>query len=257
MSIATVTRPSSGKKHTEHRIDVEGTSVRYIEGGTKNSGPPLVLLHGFQSGADIWYPHTFPALTARRHVLALDLPGFAYSGTLRNYSPDSYAHFLHAFLDTLHYEKVDLLGHSMGGQVAVATAASRPERIRKLVLVSSAGLPRSESPVTALAIITDRSTFHVRLYPTVLRLATRVRAGRACIKMVREDSVYGLLSDLTMPTLVVWGSRDRLVPLEHATIFARAIPHARLAIMRGCGHLPFYQNPGQFERLVLGFLDSE
>jgi pimeloyl-ACP methyl ester carboxylesterase len=76
------------------------------------------------------------------------------------------------------------------------------------------------------------------------------------MNMVRNDSVYGLLSDLPMPTLVVWGSRDRLVPLEHATIFARAIPHARLAIMRGCGHMPFYQKPRQFERLVLGFLNN-
>jgi len=257
MATGTQKAPRFGKAHIEHRIDVEGISVRYIEGGTTNPGPPLVLLHGFQAGADIWYPHTFPALAAKRHVLALDLPGFAYSGTLGTYTTESYAHFLRAFLDTIGFDQIDLLGHSMGGQLAVATAAAAPDRIHKLVLVSSAGLPRSESPIAALAIFADRSTFHLRLYPTVVRLATRVRAGRACMKMIREDSVYGLLSDLTMPTLVVWGSRDRLVPLEHATIFARAIPNARLAIMRGCGHLPFYQNPSQFERLVLSFLDSQ
>jgi pimeloyl-ACP methyl ester carboxylesterase len=258
MSIATAAKPRSRSKraHIERRIDVDGISIRYIEAGIDNPEPPIVLLHGFQAGADIWYPHAFPALSARRHVVALDLPGFAYSGKLDSYSTEAYANFLHSFLDTLGYDQVDLVGHSMGGQIAVATAAAYLERVRRLVLVSSAGLPRTESPIAALALLTDRSTFHLRLYPTVIRLATRVRAGRACMNMVRTDSVYGLLSDLPMPTLVVWGSRDRLVPLEHATIFARAIPHARLAIMRGCGHMPFYQKPRQFERLVLSFLNN-
>ena len=72
--------------------------------------------------------------------------------------------------------------------------------------------------------------------------------------MLRDDSVFGLLSDLTMPTLIIWGSRDRIIPLEHATILARVIPNARLYIMRGSGHMPFYQKHRQFEKLVLHFL---
>jgi pimeloyl-ACP methyl ester carboxylesterase len=72
--------------------------------------------------------------------------------------------------------------------------------------------------------------------------------------MLHEESVYGLLEDLSMPTLVVWGSRDRVVPLEHATILARSIPNARLYIIRGCGHMPFYQKHRQFERAIMHFL---
>jgi pimeloyl-ACP methyl ester carboxylesterase len=247
--------PRMLKSHIERHVEVEGTSVRYIEGGIWNPGPPLVLLHGFQSGADIWYPHTFPALAAERHVLALDLPGFAYSGALDTYSAESYARFVHAFLDKVGRGQADLLGHSMGGLIAIAAAAQHPDRVRRLVLVASAGLPRTSmrGPIPPLMFL-DRSAYHFRLYPTLARLSLRVRAGRACLRMLRDDSVFGLLSDLTMPTLIIWGSRDRIIPLEHATILARVIPNARLYIMRGSGHMPFYQKHRQFEKLVLHFL---
>jgi pimeloyl-ACP methyl ester carboxylesterase len=257
MSAAATTEspPRMRKSHIERHAEVEGTAVRYIEGGIWNPGPPLVLLHGFQSGADIWYPHTFPALAAERHVLALDLPGFAYSGALNDYSAESYAGFLHAFLDKVGSGQVDLLGHSMGGLIAIAAAAQHPDRVRRLVLVASAGLPRVSvrGPIPPLMFL-DRSAYHFRLYPTLARLTLRVRAGRACLRMLRDDSVFGLLSDLTMPTLIIWGSRDRILPLEHATILARTIPNARLYIMRGSGHMPFYQKHQQFEKLVLHFL---
>jgi len=231
--------------------------VRYIEGGLWNPGPPLILIHGFMVGADIWYPHTFPALAAHRHVIALDLPGFGKSGKLDDYSPGSYARFIYDMLDALGYDRVDLLGHSMGGQIAIAAAASRPELVRRLVLVASAGLPTTGSAFfTPLTAAVDRGAYHFRLYPTFVRLASKARAVVPCWEMLRDDSVYGMLSDLTMPTLIIWGSRDRVAPLEHATILARTIPQARLYIMRGSGHVPFYQKHTQFEKLVLDFLSK-
>jgi pimeloyl-ACP methyl ester carboxylesterase len=244
------------RSHIERRVEVGGVSVRYIESGVSNPGPPLILIHGFQSGADLWYPHTFSALATERHVIALDLPGFAYSDRLASYSTDAYGTFMNAFLDTLGYSEIDLLGHSMGGQIAIATAAARPERVRRLILVASAGLTRPDSLLASLAMLVDRGAFHFRLYPALARLMLRAAARRDCIKMLKEDTVYGLLSDLNMPTLIVWGSRDRVVPLEHATIFARAIPNARLYIMRGCGHMPHYQKHAQFEKAVLHFLSQ-
>jgi len=243
------------KSHIEKRVQVDGTWVRYIEGGIWSPGPPLVLLHGVMGGADIWYPHTFPALAEKRHVIALDLPGFGKSGKFADSSTAGYAHFMHALLDSVGFDRVDLLGHSMGGQIAIAAASSRPERVRRLVLVASSGLPRTGSRLaTPLALAMDRSAYHFRLYPTYIILSLRARAGRDSLRIIHDESVHGMLGDLTMPTLIVWGSRDRVVPLEHATIFARAIPNARLYIMGGCGHVPFYQKHIQFEKLVLNFL---
>jgi 4,5:9,10-diseco-3-hydroxy-5,9,17-trioxoandrosta-1(10),2-diene-4-oate hydrolase len=249
--------PRMKKSHIEKYAQVGGTPVRYIEGGLWNPGPPLILIHGYMAGADIWYPHTFPALAAHRHVIALDLPGFGKSGKLAEYSTSSYAHFVHEMLDMLGYDRVDLLGHSMGGQIAIAAAAMRPERVPRLVLVASTGLPATGSGIfTSVAALVDRGAYHFRLYPTMARLAFTARASNACIKMIQDDSIFGMLTDLTMPTLIIWGARDRITPLEQATILARTIPHARLYIMGGCGHVPFYQKHTQFEKLVLRFLSS-
>jgi pimeloyl-ACP methyl ester carboxylesterase len=254
----TMTRASTKRPHSEHIVDVGGVKVRYIEAGEANPGAPVVLLHGFQAGADLWYPFTFPALSGRYHVYALDLPGFGESGDLAEYSKESYGQFLHAFLGRLGLDKVQLVGHSMGGIVAIAASAERPERVDRLVLIDSAGLPRSGPHWTApVVMLADRSTFHAKLYPTLLRLASQSRAMKQCLRMIREDSVYPLLSKLAMPTLVIWGSRDRVIPLEHATLFARNIAHARLTIIRGSGHMPFYQKPAPFNNLMFGFLKNE
>lgn len=113
----------------EHYVEVRGTRVRYLEAGSTNPGPPLVMLHGFRAGADYWFPHTLPALAEERHVIALDLPGYGYSGGLAEYDLSSYATFMIAFLDALGLQSVNLLGHSMGAQVAIATAAKQPERV--------------------------------------------------------------------------------------------------------------------------------
>jgi pimeloyl-ACP methyl ester carboxylesterase len=257
-AIATVEHPNLRATHAEHRVEVDGVSVRYIEAGEHNPSPPVVLLHGFQAGADLWYPHTFPAIAERFHVFALDLPGFGGSGELPECGLAAYGRFMAAFLDRLGLDRIQLVGHSMGGQVAVGTAAHCPGRVQRLVLICSAGLPRTSMGWAApLSILADRSTFDVALYPRIIRLMLQSRALRPCLKMINEESVYPMLHKLAMPTLIVWGSRDRVVPLEHATIFARNIPHARLAIMRGCGHRPFYQKPALFNKILFGFLKPE
>ncbi|MEO8287152.1 MAG: alpha/beta fold hydrolase [Chloroflexota bacterium] len=260
MGAATTTEspPDRQISHVEQSIEVDGIHVRYLEGGQGKPGSTILLLHAFQGGADLWFPYTFPALAPEHHVIALDLPGFGNSGRLPAYTTNTYANFIQAFLDALGLDKVDLVGHSMGGQIAVAVAAASPERINRLVLIASAGLPRSGPQWLAnMVMMADRSAYHARLYPTVIRLALRTRNRRQGLVMLREDSIHSLLSDITAPTLVIWGARDRVVPLEHATLFARAIPQARLSIMRGSGHMPFYQKPAQFNRLILGFLRNK
>lgn len=254
---ATIRRTGRSQAHAERRIDVDGVSVRYLEAGQEHLGLPVVLIHGFQMGADLWYPHTLPAIAERYHVYALDLPGFGGSGQLREYGLEAYARFMSGFLGRLGLDSIQLVGHSMGGQVAVALAAREPDRVERLVLVCSAGLPRSGPGWTApVVMLADRSTFDVALYPRIVKLMLQSRANGPCLKMIHQESVYPLLHKLTMPTLVVWGSRDRVVPLEHATLFARNIPNARLTIMRGCGHRPFYQKPALFNKILFGFLNA-
>ena len=105
-------------------------------------------------------------------------------------------------------------------------------------------------------MLTDASLRHVRLYPMIMRLGVKATAGREGLYMVQREHVSRILKSLTMPVLVVWGSRDRVVPLEHGALLSRYIPHARLAVIRGAGHMPFYQKPEEFNRIVLAFLRS-
>lgn len=257
-SVATLTRQATAPQSTERlvrRIKVGDIEVRYIEAGIEHDGPPLLMLHGYQAGADYWFPRGIPGLATEHHIIAPDLPGFAYSGILPEYSVAAYAAFVHRFLDTLDLEKVNVLGHSMGGQVAIGATALDPSRVGKLVLVDAAGLPRPmprwQEPVRML---TDRSMLHVGLYAVMVRLGIKARAKREAMLMLQADHVSHLLDLITVPTLVVWGSRDRITPLEHGALLAKHIPNARLAVIRGAGHLPFYQKPRQFSRIVLAFL---
>ena len=257
-STSTLVHQSAKQRRASRReryIEAGGTRVRFIEAGTHHPGPPLVLIHGYRAGADYWYPHPLPALSEQWHIIAPDLPGFGYSGRLPEYSLSTYASFLGAFLDALNLERVNLLGHSMGAQVAIAAAARQPERVSKLVLVDSAGLPRLEPRwQVPLMMLGDSSARHVKLLPMMLRLGSRAVAGREGLRMLQEEHVSNMLKALTMPTLIVWGSRDRVIPLEHGALLARYIPEARLAVIRNAGHMPFYQKPQEFNQLVLGFL---
>ncbi len=232
--------------------------MRYLEAGEKHAAPPLLMLHGLMQGADIFLPHPLPELAADFHVIAPDLPGFGYSGRMSEYGAEPYAHLLFAFMEALGHSRFDLMGHSVGAQIALTMAAMHPERVAHLLLVDSAGLPQAGpawlNPVKMLA---DASMRHYKLYPKLFRLARRSTAMREALDMVKHEHVTDQLKHIAAPTLVVWGSRDRVAPLEHGAFLAKHIPNARLAIIRGSGHMPFYQNPEQFVRLARGFLKRE
>ncbi len=258
-NISTSARPPANlvrKHNTDRYVDVGGTTVRYIELGREHGGVPLLMLHGYNGSAEYWYPYTLPGLAAERCVIALDLPGNGWSGRLPEHSLEAYADFIPRFLNALGIEQVDLLGHSMGGQVAIATVTAQPDRFRRLILVDSAGLPElvKEHWLAPFKMLTDASLRHVGLYPSLVRIGMRARSGREGLAILRSKSIRRHLQSMNVPTLVIWGSRDRVVPLEHGAFMAEHIPGARLAIIRGAGHMPFYQKPEQFNRLVLSFL---
>lgn len=248
---------SQGVAVADRRIDVGGIILRYLEAGDEQSEMPLLMLHGFQAGADLWLPSTLPALASEHHVIAPDTPGFGYSGRLRTHNLESYSHFFELAIQALGYSQVNVLGHSLGGQIAIALAARAPQRINRLVLVDSAGLPQAgpqwQAPVRML---TDASARHLRLYPLMMRLAMRASAMREGLLMLQEQHVESQLKHISAPTLIIWGSRDRVAPLEHGAFMAKHIPNARLAIIRGAGHMPFYQKPEQFNSLALKFLSA-
>ena len=249
--------PRSRARHDRY-ARVDGVRVRYVEAGAEHGGVPLVIVHGYNGSCDYWYPQTVLGLAERRHVIAVDLPGNGLSGKLEAHNMETLSHFIVRFVETLGYERADLMGHSMGGFLAVAAANARPERVRSLVLVDSAGLPDLVKrlwlvPIVALA---DSSMRQWRFYPTFIKIGLRARTARECLRMVSRVSMREMLAKLDLPVFVLWGEKDRVVPVEHGYYMAEHIAGAKLAVVAGVGHMPFYEKPAECNRLILDFIEG-
>jgi pimeloyl-ACP methyl ester carboxylesterase len=238
--------------------------------------PPLVLLHGLAGSWQLWRA-VLPALSARFRVVAVDLPGFGRSPAPPGgvYDLAIVAARLERALDALDVGVHALVGHSMGGGVGVAFAAERPQRVARLALISPAGLvatgavrPSWRSPAwhrvgreaTRLAdpaltlsprlrrlafarLMDDPATLSGGQARELVRGARRGRstgpAGIAIVHAGLRDRIHRL----TMPVLVVWGERDRVVSPGYARTLAHALPDGRLLLLPATGHLPMVEAP--------------
>ncbi len=189
-------------------------------------------------------------------------------------------------------ERANLVGNSLGGVVCAQTAVQYPQRVEALILVCSAGFGRELSPFLRLWSIplVGGLVFRVyqRLFPQLRRwllpgagaLSREWLAGAAEVLRlpgVRENALqvartgvslrrgqreelfgdlHGLLAASSVPTLIIWGSHDFVVPPSHAYAAQKLIPHSQVRIMERCGHLPQVERPEEFNRLVLDFLGS-
>jgi len=227
------------------------------------AGNALVLLHGL-SGSARWWAHNVPILAQHFRTHTPDLIGFGQS---RNYGTQptipEMARLLTEWLDINDIERTHLIGHSMGGQVAIHIAAESPHRVEKLVLVSAAGIPRALSftGVTRFLaeVVPPRGWGRPRFLPTVA--ADALRAGpRSLISATRllfRDDVRPLLPRIAAPTLLVWGRLDPLTPLAHGEYMREHIPGAVLSVFENAAHMPMVDAPQRFNQEVLGFLQDE
>ena len=278
-------RPDSAV--AESHVDVNGIEIRHLHAG--ESGPPVVLIHG--GGVDAahlsWDP-TIEALADDHRVFAPDLPGYGASDAPNaDYSMAYFVDFLDAFLDRLDLDDPTLVGLSMGGGVALGFALREPERVDRLVLVDSYGLgsdpPRGTasmaSPMAWPAlrhnramvrwslgtIVADRSAITDGMVAAAHRLLGQPRAGRAFRRFYRSEvgpdgvasDFSDRLGDLAVPTLLVHGADDDLIPLALARRARDRIPDAQLAVFEDCGHWPPREKPRQFVRVVSEFLAEE
>ena len=234
------------------------TRIRYVEMGEDHASPPLLMVHGFNGSANYWFPHTMPAMAAGRRAVALDLPGNGWSGRWEVYSLDALVRCILEFMDAIDLDTIDIMGHSMGGEIVSVLAARHPDRFRKLVLVDSAGARKLRLNLFTYArMLGDPCMRQVPLIPLLFGVALKGRAWRESLNMLRDTSIGNDLKLLNLPTLIIWGEQDHVIPLEHGKLMAQQIPHARLEIMRGIGHMPFWEKPDEFNRLVLEFLGRD
>lgn len=225
--------------------------IHYYTGG---DGPPVVLIHGLASRGEDW-SGLFPTLASHHRIYAIDLLG--YGGSDRphvDYSIALETDVVRGFLDALHIERPDVAGVSMGGWIALKLAADHPERVRKLVLIDSAGFefstpltPDSFTPrdLEGMQKLIDLQTARVPHVPAfVLRDLLRVNREHAWIvraqlasMLSRRDIMKGRVARVTMPALLLWGTRDLLIPYSVGVRMEHELPNARLVPLNGCGHL--------------------
>ncbi|MGH3002798.1 MAG: alpha/beta fold hydrolase [Gaiellaceae bacterium] len=267
----------------ERLFTYRGARIRWFAGG---DGPPLLLVHGY-SGAAWNFTELVPRLAGRRRLIVPDLPGHGGSSPLP--APSSlaaYADVLGALCDAEMLTEVDVLGHSLGGTVALRLAERRPALVRRLVLAASAGISSS----TRLAKLTISLVGIVKPGRYAGRRVGRIAGSRrlrrlafgglevANADLLSERAVHGLLRGPTMhtdalgaglalaaddprqdldrvrcPVLLLWGARDRQVPLADGFEYARRL-RAPLRVVADCGHLLIVERPEVCSRAVLEFL---
>ena len=269
--------------------EVEAAELHVALAGDE-AAPPLVLLHGLGGTWRLWR-RTIDGFARSFRVVAVDLPGFGRSRPYPGgaFPLDGVASRLSEALDALEIERHLLVGHSMGGGVAIAYAAARAERVERLVLVSPAGLvatgavraswrtpawhrvgreaSRLAEPLLVASRRSRRAVFARLVHDPdalatadVLSLVRGSRTGRgtpAAGIAIAHAGLRDRLGRLTMPTLVVWGSDDRVVSPEYGSRLAGALPDGRLAVLPETGHLPMVERPDALVDAVAGFAAVE
>ncbi len=225
----------------------------------QGAGEPIVLLHGL-SGSHRWWRYTVPVLAREHSVHVVDLVGFGRSRRApRQPSIAEMALLIREWLDALGIARPHLLGHSMGGQIAIHIAAAQ-HPLRSLVLVDAAGLPRNytlrEMGRFLASALPPRAWGVPHFLPTIALDALRAgpRALMRASLHVLTDDVTPMLERITIPSLVVWGELDPLIPVEHGRRMADAIPGARFVVIHDAAHNVMCDRPSEFNDVVLDFL---
>ena len=268
-----------GELPPEKNLEVFGQRIVYYDVGT---GPTVVLVHGFASQASVDWGHVIRPLAAHHRVIALDQIGFGQSDKPTiDYDIQTFVDFLGEFLRTLKVEHFALAGESLGGWVVASYTiqALAPENTgkyavpkpEKLILEDAAGHKafHSDGPSPLMSSLKDGTSIASILYDKSLmndeamreNFTIKLKANdgntqrllRANMKMDGE-TVGDKVAAITIPTLVVWGQNDPLVPLADGKDFAAKIPGAKLVIVPKCGHAPSIEKPEEFIAAVEPFL---
>jgi pimeloyl-ACP methyl ester carboxylesterase len=268
-------------------LNIAGMTIHLRDEGPKTDEDPIVLIHGTSASLHTW-DGWVDALKETRRVIRFDLPGFGLTGPepQNNYTIEHYADVVVAVLDALDVKKSVLAGNSLGGYVSWATTVMYPQRVSKLILVDSSGyvstsesvpigFKLSQSRVASVLLkyvlpksLVARSVKNVYGNPDAVsdELVNRyydlaLRAGnRDALKERFKQMSPGILVDkiqtINIPTLIIWGAKDRLIPPKFGMKFNQDIANSQLIVFDELGHVPHEEDPELTVSAVKGFLDA-
>lgn len=255
----------------------DGSRLLVKELGPLSAEVPVVLLHGLGAASPYWVDAALALRKAGRTVLMPDAPGSGKSDPPRSLDGYGLANRVAAvasLVDALGLEKMDLVGHSLGGWTAALYALEAPHHVRRLVLVDAAGLtdPGREEELRESVVPRDREggrrllglLFHRKPFPfpgvVVDSFVRQYGASPAVVETVahlsRADAVLGREHELPHGTVLIWGEEETLFPVQGARAVAPRIPGARLLVLRGVGHDGPLEAPAEFHQALLSALDG-
>lgn len=268
-------------------IALEGMNVHYRDEGNPNDTIPILLIHG--TGASL---HTFDEWTTTlkksHRVLRIDLPAFGLTGPFidADYSMQNYTAFIDEFLTAMGIHKCILGGNSLGGEIAWNFALMQPEKVEKLILIDAAGYPKvskSEPMAFRLAKVPVVNSIFTYVTPRFVAKASvenvyydttkitdslvdryfdlTLRAGNRQAFVDRlnkesEKSLYKNIKNIQHPTLILWGDKDLLIPVENAYKFQKDLPNNTLVVFNNMGHVPMEESPLKSLVPVLDFIEN-
>jgi pimeloyl-ACP methyl ester carboxylesterase len=275
----------------EWQIELHGRRVVYRVAG---SGPAIVLIHGMLNSSNHWRSVAL-SLASDFTVIAPDLIGHGDSAAPRgDYSLGAHAASIRDLLAAIGIDRATLVGHSLGGGVAMQFFYQFPQRVERLVLISSGGLGHEVSPILRTATLPGMSmllslTFHPRVLEALWRTGGHMRQRQARVGVymqalaralrpletagAREAFLQTLRAVIdmrgqrvsatdrlylleSMPTMIVWGERDNTIPLRHGRSAHEAIPHSRFRTLPDAAHFPHLEDPDGLSQVLRAFIQA-
>jgi pimeloyl-ACP methyl ester carboxylesterase len=273
-------------------VRVKGRWMNVLDYGS-GSGPPVIFIHGLSGCWQNWLEN-IPHFAHERRVIAVDLPGFGQSEMpAEPITMTLYADTIDALMQELGIDTAQIVGNSMGGFIGAELAIQHPERVERLVLVGAAGLSveyirtqrtkglrhqaenvaffyigwlasRSHTVATRRRLRTGLLLLvaaHPAKLPGALTIEQVAGSGKPgfsdALGAMLDYPLRDRLEKIACPTFIVWGDKDRLVPVRDAAIFEKLIPDARAVIYKDTGHVTMMERPARFNRDVSAFLDED
>ena len=253
-------------------IEVDGYNICYKMTGSGEE--TVVMLQGWGTDLGV-YDSVANAINDKYRFVQFDLPGFGGSDEPREpWNVDAYADFFCKFMEALDIKKATLIGHSYGGRIIIKLAAreSIPFEIKNIVLIDSAGIMPKRS---------FKQKFNIRKYKIIKKIVNvkliyalfpeliddwRSRQGsadyrnaspmmRQCMVMAVNEDLTDLLPKIKQDTLLIWGDKDTATPIGDGKLMEEKIPSSGLAILSGCGHFSFLENPAVFKSIMRSYFN--
>ncbi len=268
-------------------IKIGSVNTRYWSIG--NKGTEVLLVHGLGGFAENWM-FNIEALAKHFQVYVLDMVGFGKSDKPKtSYIIDDFVQFINEFMEKKKIEKTNLIGHSLGGGIILQFALKFPKKVNKLIIVSSAGLGKEVSIIFKMAslpiigelvtrpsrkgtakfykeVVYDKTILTDDLIEEGYQMSSLPGAQRSFLKTNRAFiNFFGCkskvinpikinLHKIVVPTLIIWGRQDQILPVSHASTAEKSIPNATLQIFEKCGHIPMIECIEDFNSMVVKFL---